>query len=286
MYSGQETKLRNLVPGVVFLRRAAIFLCRLNNHTSLCLPTTKWCIRHRRFPLLNKPNNSSVLFYPSVALHHFLTPKTSNGSSVNISSLSLRDLSLSPTQTAIFTHNDGRSVNLLQSDDTVPMLYQNVTYNILIVIWLMETNPRHPPLIGFHPLLGLVSAGGRIPSPSPPHQFGSATKDPGEVFKQNAINKLMETVHIDVEELRKKREVEMEAMCTAQAVLRQREEEVLKSLREMQYEKEALEQQLQTVLMNTNVLEGWVRENEGKLGGNATNVNGDDAFEPSDSLPK
>lgn len=78
----------------------------------------------------------------------------------------------------------------------------------------------------------------------------------------------------------------MEAMFTAQSVLRQREEEVLNGLREMQYEKEALEQQLQMVLMNTDLLEGWVRENEGKLGENAANVNGDDAFVPSDSLSK
>ncbi|KAI3778925.1 hypothetical protein L2E82_08314 [Cichorium intybus] len=73
-----------------------------------------------------------------------------------------------------------------------------------------------------------------IPLPSPPQRLGSATEDPGEVFKRNAINKLVETVHIDVEHLRKKREVEMESMFTAQTVLRQREEEVLKGLREMQ----------------------------------------------------
>lgn len=133
---------------------------------------------------------------------------------------------------------------------------------------------------------GSASGSGRIPSPSPPQRLGSATEDPGEVFKRNAINKLVETVHVDVEALRKKREVEMEGMFTAQAVLRQREEEVLKGLREMQYEKEALEQQLQMVLMNTDVLEGWVRENEGKLGGDTTNVNGDEAFEPSDPLSK
>ncbi|XP_023757474.1 protein ELC-like [Lactuca sativa] len=292
--------------------------------------------------------------------------------------------SLQP-KTAIFTHNDGRSVNLLQSEGTVPMVFQNVTYNIPVVIWLMETYPRHPPFVFVNPTRdmiikaqhsfvnpsglvsipylqnwvypssnlveltrnlshyfgsdpplysqrrpnptnptpnpnynpsvssnaspsGSISAGsirpaipprsyppspygsasgsGRIPSPSPPQRLGSATEDPGEVFKRNAINKLVETVHVDVEALRKKREVEMEGMFTAQAVLRQREEEVLKGLREMQYEKEALEQQLQMVLMNTDVLEGWVRENEGKLGGDTTNVNGDEAFEPSDPLSK
>ncbi|KAK1420434.1 hypothetical protein QVD17_22023 [Tagetes erecta] len=299
-------------------------------------------------------------------------------------------LSLSETypslhpKTAIFTHNDGRSVNLLQSDGTVPMLFQNVTYNIPVVIWLMETYPRHPPLVFVNPTRdmvikrqhafvnpsGLVSipylqnwvypssnlvdlvrnlshyfgidpplysqrrpnpnpnpnsnpnqnpsfsssiaspnstgsirpaipprtyppspygsaaGSGRISSPSPTPPLGSATEDPGEVYRRNAINKLVENVHIDVDELRKKREVEMEGMLTAQAVLRQREEELLKGLREMHYEKEGLEQQLQMVLMNTDVLEGWVRENEGKLGGDVVNVNADDAFEPSDLLSK
>ncbi|KVH89332.1 protein ELC-like [Cynara cardunculus var. scolymus] len=282
--------------------------------------------------------------------------------------------SLQP-KTATFTHNDGRSVNLLQSDGTIPMVFQNVTYNIPVVIWLMETYPRHPPLVFVNPTRdmiikrqhafvnpsGLVSIpylqnwvypssnlvdlarnlshyfgldpplySQRRPNPTPNPSFnpsvssmvspsgsvssgsirpaipprsyppspygatagsgripsGSATEDPGEVYKRNAITKLVENVHTDVEELRKKRQTEMEGMFVAQAVLRQREEELLQGMREMQYEKEALEQQLQMVLMNTDVLEGWVRENDGKLGGNAANVNADDAFEPSDSLSK
>ncbi|KAI3681343.1 hypothetical protein L6452_36135 [Arctium lappa] len=276
--------------------------------------------------------------------------------------------SLQP-KTATFTHNDGRSVNLLQSDGTVPMVFQNVSYNIPVVIWLMETYPRHPPLVYVNPTpdmiikrqhafvnpSGLVSipylqnwvypssnlvdlarnlshyfgldpplysqrrpnpsfnppSGSSMVSPSgsissgsirpaipprsyPPSPYGaaagsgrvSATEDPGEVYRRNAITKLVENVHTDVEELRKKRQTEMEGMFTAQAVLRQREEELLQGMREMQYEKEALEQQLQMVLMNTDVLEGWVRDNDGKLGGIAANVNADDAFEPSDLLSK
>lgn len=78
----------------------------------------------------------------------------------------------------------------------------------------------------------------------------------------------------------------MEGMFNAQAVLRQREEELSKGLRSMQEEKEGLEQQLQMILMNTDVLEGWVRENEAKLGGDLSNVNADDAILPSDSLSK
>ncbi|KAI3818605.1 hypothetical protein L1987_12418 [Smallanthus sonchifolius] len=284
-------------------------------------------------------------------------------------------------KTATFTHNDGRSVNLLQSDGTVPMLFQNVTYNIPVVIWLMETYPRHPPLVFVNPTRdmvikrqhsfvnpsGLVSipylqnwvypssnlvdlarnlsnyfgndpplysqrrpnpnpnpsfnasgsqgsvssgsirpaipprsyppspyvsggvggGGGRIPSPSPPQRMGSGSfEDPAEVYKRNAVNKLVENVHSDVMQLRKTREAEMEAMFSAQAVLRRQEEELSKGLREMLDEKEGLEQQLQMVLMNTDVLEGWVSENEEKLGGDSSNFDADDAIVPSDSLSK
>ncbi|CAI9279284.1 unnamed protein product [Lactuca saligna] len=293
--------------------------------------------------------------------------------------------SLQP-KTATFTHNDGRSVNLLQSEGTVPMVFQNVTYNIPVVIWLMETYPRHPPLVFVnptrdmvikrqHPFVnpsglvsipylqnwvypssnlvdlarnlgnyfgsdpplysqrrpnpnptpnpnpspspspsfnasgssGSVSSGsirpaipprtyppspyvsdsGRIPSPAPPQRFGSGSfEDPSLVYKRNAINKLVENVHSDVARLRKTREAEMEGMFSAQAVLRQREEELSVGLRQMQDEKADLEQQLQMVLMNTDVLEGWVRENEGKLGGDLSNISPDDAIVPSDSLSK
>ncbi|PWA50826.1 Steadiness box [Artemisia annua] len=55
-------------------------------------------------------------------------------------------------KTAVFTHNDGRSVNLLQSEGTIPMVYQNVTYNIPVVIWLMET----------YPLLVVCQVAGRV----------------------------------------------------------------------------------------------------------------------------
>ncbi|KAL6973026.1 hypothetical protein U1Q18_027199 [Sarracenia purpurea var. burkii] len=74
-------------------------------------------------------------------------------------------------------------------------------------------------------------------------------------------------------------------MFNVQAVLRQQEQQLAKGLREMQGEKEALEQQLQMVLMNTDVLEGWLRENDGKMG-NMRNVDVDEAFECCDSLSK
>ncbi|KAI4328621.1 hypothetical protein L6164_020958 [Bauhinia variegata] len=291
-------------------------------------------------------------------------------------------LSLEP-KTATFTHNDGRSVNLLQADGTVPMTFQGVTYNIPVVIWLMESYPRHPPCVYVNPtrdmiikrphahvnpsglvsvpylqnwiypssnLVDLVrnlsamfgrdpplysqrrappppsptsnpnsnfgvnpggnpspiasnsgSAAGYAHRPIPPRTYppspyggggaaaarvqpSSHTEDATEVFKRNAINKLVEMVHSDVTELRKAREVEMEGLFSAQGKLRKREEQLNKGLKEMQEEKEGLEQQLQIVLMNTDVLEGWFRDNQGKKLGNLENT--DDAFECLDVLSK
>ncbi|TKY67761.1 ELC protein [Spatholobus suberectus] len=282
--------------------------------------------------------------------------------------------SLEP-KTASFTHNDGRSVNLLQAEGTIPMTFQGVTYNIPVVIWLMESYPRHPPCVYVNPTRdmiikrphahvnpsGLVSVpylqnwtypGSNLvdlvlslslvfgrdpplysqrrttpnpnpnPNPHPPPNFGTSsssssssgyphahppprsyppspypapapaprvhsTEDPSEVFKRNAINKLVEVVHGDVAALRKTREGEMEGLFTLQGVLKQREETLNKGLTEMQEEMEALEQQLQIVLMNTDVLEGWLRDNQGKkmLGG-LDLESPEDAFECVDVLSK
>ncbi|KAK2381361.1 Ubiquitin-conjugating enzyme/RWD protein [Trifolium repens] len=290
--------------------------------------------------------------------------------------------SLEP-KTATFTHNDGRTVNLLQADGTIPMTYQSVTYNIPVVIWLMESYPRHPPCVYVNPTRdmiikrphphvnpsGLVSVpylhnwiypsanlvdlvlslsvifgrdpplySQRRPSNNNPNQnpnvnplhnhhpsqninqssnFAAVsssgyphparnnnnnnnnnyppspyspspvrpahTEDPTEVFKRNAINKLVEMVHNDVTNLRKTREAEMEGLFSLQGVLKQREEVLNKGVKEMQEEMEGLEQQLQMVLMNTDVLEGWLRENQGKK---MSLENAEDAFECVDVLSK
>lgn len=123
---------------------------------------------------------------------------------------------------------------------------------------------------------------GRIMPPSPQRP---GTDDPNEVFKRNAVNKLVEMVHGDIVGLRKTREAEMDGLFNVQSALREREEQLNKGLKEMQDEKEALEQQLQMVLMNADVLEGWLRENEDKMS-KLGNVDVDDAFEPCDSLSK
>ncbi|OIW08826.1 hypothetical protein TanjilG_16407 [Lupinus angustifolius] len=292
--------------------------------------------------------------------------------------------SLEP-KTATFTHNDGRSVNLLQSDGTVPMPYQGVTYNIPVVIWLMESYPRHPPCVYVNPTRdmvikrphshvnpsGLVSlpylhnwiypssnlvdlvralsltfaadpplfSQRRAPRTPPSHNpnpnpspnfdsFSSGSSNPGafssgysrpsippnnyppspyasgsgrvqpspttttshhgedqsEVFKRNAINKLVEIVHGDVVGLRKTREGEMEGLFSVQGVLKQREDQLNKGLKGMRDEMEGLEQQLQMVLMNSDVIEGWLRDNQGKKFRSLENV--EDAFECVDVLSK
>lgn len=109
--------------------------------------------------------------------------------------------------------------------------------------------------------------------------------DPSEVYKRNAINKLVENLHSDIGGLRKAREAEMEGLFNAQAALRQREEQLNKGLKEMQDEKEGLEQQLQMVLMNTDLLEGWLKDNEAKLSKLGI-VDVNEAFEPCDVLSK
>lgn len=130
------------------------------------------------------------------------------------------------------------------------------------------------------------------PRAYPPSPYGGSgsfsrvqTDDPTEVYKRNAISKLVEMVHGDITGLRKSREAEMEGMFNAQAMLRMREEQLNKGLKEMQDEKEGLEQQLQMVLMNSDVLEAWLRDNESKTR-NLVALDVDDAIECVDSLSK
>ncbi|KAG0459186.1 hypothetical protein HPP92_022314 [Vanilla planifolia] len=109
------------------------------------------------------------------------------------------------------------------------------------------------------------------------------TDDPAEVYRRNAINKILEAVHADIAALRKSREVEIEGLFATQAELRRREQELTRGVREMLEEKEGLEQQLQLVLMNTDVLEGWLRQNDGKW---RREVDVDNVFDPVDVLSR
>ncbi|KAL0728157.1 hypothetical protein Bca4012_024250 [Brassica carinata] len=257
--------------------------------------------------------------------------------------------SLEP-KTATFTHNDGRSAILLQADGTIPMPFQGVSYNIPVVVWLLESYPRDPPRVYVNPTRdmiikrphsnvspsGLVSipylhawvypssnlldlaaqlsaafsrdpplysqrrpqsspspsigsgyarpspspsigSGYSRPSPSPPIGSGYArpppsyqqqqqqTDDAAEVYKRNAINKLVEMVHVDLVLMRSAREAEAEGLLGLQANLERREEELGRGSQEMANEKETLEQELQIISMNTDVLDSWVRDhNQGR----------------------
>ncbi|PKU76349.1 protein ELC-like [Dendrobium catenatum] len=256
-------------------------------------------------------------------------------------------------QTSSFTHNDGRTVNLLQADGTIPIVFGNVFYNIPLSIWLIERYPLSPPSVFLNPtpqmvvkanhphvdrsgcvhvpylqnwvypssnLVDLVRSLSQIfsndpplfsrqnpnsnpppnpiPSPSPPPNAsrffsslspyasrlqGRLTEDANEVFRRNAINKIIEAVHADIAGLHKAREAEIEGLFAIQAELRRREQELACGIREMLEEKEGLEQQLRLVLMNMDLLEGWVRQNEGKW---PHEFDVDNVFQPADVLSR
>jgi len=46
-----------------------------------------------------------------------------------------------------YTHNNGLTVFLVQLKGTVPIRYEGSTYNIPVVMWLVEDFPRSPPVV-------------------------------------------------------------------------------------------------------------------------------------------
>uniref|UniRef100_A0A1J3D9W8 Protein ELC-like n=1 Tax=Noccaea caerulescens TaxID=107243 RepID=A0A1J3D9W8_NOCCA len=259
--------------------------------------------------------------------------------------------SLEP-KTATFTHNDGRSVILLQADGTVPMPFQGVSYNIPVVIWLLESYPSRPPCVYVNPTRDMiikrphsnVSPSGLVslpylhnwvypssnlldlaaqlsaafsrdpplysqrrpqpPSPSPSigsgfsrpppspyghhqlHQQQQQTDDAAEVYKKNAINKMVEMIHVDLVTMRSAREAEAEGLLSLQAGLKRREEELNRGLQEMVDEKETLEQQLQVIAMNTDFLDSWIIENQTKAKNLPLGLDVENAFECIGALSK
>ncbi|WOL05305.1 hypothetical protein Cni_G14033 [Canna indica] len=164
----------------------------------------------------------------------------------------------------------------------------------------LYTRPTHPspspspvpspsPSPSFSPPYSSSSIGhSRFPPPpsSQAHPPSRPDDDSTEAFRRNAISKIMESVHSDMAGLRRSREADMEGLFSTQADLRRRQEELSRGLQEMVEEKESLEQQLQLVLMNTDLLEGWVRENEELCRRCHDGVDVDDAFEPVDTLSR
>ncbi|CAD6241512.1 unnamed protein product [Miscanthus lutarioriparius] len=132
------------------------------------------------------------------------------------------------------------------------------------------------------------------PSPSPSYRLGGfpaspqlaprppPTEDPAEVFKRNAVAKLVDMAYADAVALRTAREAEVDALFAVQAELRHRGDIVAQGVRKMGEEKEALERHLQDVMMATDVMEAWVRDNNRRGGNQAT----EDAIEPVDVLSR
>ncbi|XP_020624299.1 tumor susceptibility gene 101 protein-like, partial [Orbicella faveolata] len=48
-------------------------------------------------------------------------------------------------------HNDGREVDLLALNGTLPVVIRGVTYNIPVCVWLQEKHPYVPPLVFVRP---------------------------------------------------------------------------------------------------------------------------------------
>ncbi|MCO5548365.1 hypothetical protein L7F22_001822 [Adiantum nelumboides] len=57
---------------------------------------------------------------------------------------------------APFVHNDGTSANLLQVEGTVPMTFHGVSYNIPVIIWLLESYPKAPPRVFVSPTKDMI----------------------------------------------------------------------------------------------------------------------------------
>lgn len=68
----------------------------------------------------------------------------------------MQDLPSLRAKPASFVHNDGTSVNLLQVDGTVPMTFNSVSYNIPVIIWLLESYPKSPPRVFVSPTKDMV----------------------------------------------------------------------------------------------------------------------------------
>ncbi|KAH7280512.1 hypothetical protein KP509_36G000500 [Ceratopteris richardii] len=57
---------------------------------------------------------------------------------------------------ATFVDNDGTSANLLQVEGTVPMTFHGSSYNIPVIIWLLEQYPKSPPRVFVSPTKDMV----------------------------------------------------------------------------------------------------------------------------------
>ncbi|KAG6548231.1 hypothetical protein Mapa_010282 [Marchantia paleacea] len=68
----------------------------------------------------------------------------------------IKDYAGLQVKTGSFTHNDGRTTNLLQVYGTIPMFFKEVKYNIPVTMWLLEAFPRVGPMVFVTPTQDMV----------------------------------------------------------------------------------------------------------------------------------
>ncbi|KAL6591272.1 hypothetical protein ACP70R_049775 [Stipagrostis hirtigluma subsp. patula] len=149
-------------------------------------------------------------------------------------------------------------------------------------------NPTPPPAHASTPPPRVLPS----PSSSSSYRFPASpqlaarpppTEDPAEVYKRNAIAKLVDMAYADAAALRTAREAEVDALFAVQAELRHRGDLLADGVRKMGEEKEALERRLQDVMTATDAMEAWVSNNS-RRGNNTQST--EEAIEPADVLSR
>uniref|UniRef100_A0ACD5Y6J8 Uncharacterized protein n=2 Tax=Avena sativa TaxID=4498 RepID=A0ACD5Y6J8_AVESA len=144
---------------------------------------------------------------------------------------------------------------------------------------LPAPSPRAPSEVVYSPRPYRFPASPQLAARPPP------TEDPAEVFRRNAIAKLVDTAYAEAAALRATREAEANALFAVQAELRGRGEWVDIGVRKIAEEMEALECRLQDVTMATDVIKAWVTENH-KGAADADDAEAEGAIQPADVLSR
>ncbi|CAM6118759.1 unnamed protein product [Calypogeia fissa] len=121
-------------------------------------------------------------------------------------------------------------------------------------------------------------------SPGSSSRLAAATKatTPVQAFQITATNSVTKRLQRDSKAILRRGEVEMNDLFSTQVLLNERKEQIEQGFRDMQQEKESLEEQLQFYMTNTDVIEAWLRENEG----GKSNLSIDGMFQPVDDISR
>lgn len=106
------------------------------------------------------------------------------------------------------------------------------------------------------------------------------TTDPPPDSRQSVINTLVGRLQCDVDEIRKAKEMDILSFMDIEGLLKQRQGLCERGIQGLQQQRENLEVQLQTLLINTDLLETWLVANNKS----DVNIDIDEIFEPCDGL--